>query len=373
MKKPAIIVVAYNRPRSLNRILQSLSEAQYETADIPLIISIDHGDNEEVISLAKQFEWQHGTKTVVCQEKNLGLKKHILQCGDLTRQYGDIIMLEDDLYVAKTFYGYACAALEFAEGREHIAGISLYNHLFNVHARELFEAVNDGYDNWYFQFASSWGQAWSEKQWQGFRSWLEQNDGKTLTADNVPANVSGWSDKSWLKYFIKYMIDNDCYFMYPRISYTTNFFDEGTHSERAQTDFQVPLSEGIRRAFCFSDLSESEAVYDAFFENIRLKKMLGVSEEEIQIDLYGYQQTKKRYILTPKSLSYRVVKSFGCKLRPMDLNIIKQIPGDELFLYDTSIEEKAPVTDQARRLLYYYRGFKVRYMKDIIRERLKRK
>ncbi len=368
--KPAIVVVAYNRPRSLNRILDSIRRAQYEEENIPLVISIDHGDNREVVEAAERFSWEHGEKRIIRHTENLGLKRHVLSCGDLAWKYGSIIMLEDDLYVAKGFYNYAKQALAFTENDDKIGGVSLYNHRFNVHKRECFEAIDDGYDNWYFQFASSWGQAFTERQWEGFREWLSENDGRDVAGAAVPENVSGWGEKSWLKYCIAYLIETDRYFLYPRMSHTTNFFDEGTHSRRAQTDFQVPLGAG-RKEYCFSGLRESQSVYDSFFENKRLAYAVGMKEKEVEIDLYGYRPLTKRYCLTMRSLPFDVKKSYGCMLRPLDQNIICNIPGDSFFLYDREKPAKAPKEKRGERILYFYRGFKVKYLFEIIKMRWK--
>lgn len=368
--KPAIVIVAYNRPRSLNRILDSIRRAHYDAENIPLVISIDYGDNREVMDVAERFLWEHGEKKIIRHTENLGLKRHVLSCGDLAWKYGSIIMLEDDLYVSEGFYDYAQKALDFTENDDRIGGISLYNHRFNVHKRLGFLALNDGYDNWYFQFASSWGQAFTEKQWEGFREWLSENEGRDITDVSVPANVSGWGDKSWLKYCIAYLIETDRYFLYPHVSHTTNFFDEGTHSKRAQNDFQVPLSAG-RKDYCFSSLSESRAVYDAFFENERLSPLPGVDGREVEIDLYGYRPLTKRYCITWRSLPFEIVKSYGCRLRPLEQNIICSIPGNDFFLYDREKAAKAPKEKRGERILYFYRGFRVKYILEIMKMRWK--
>ena len=82
-----IVVVAYNRLSCLDRLLNSLNRAEYEKDDVELIISIDRGDNAQVLELAQRFHWLHGTKRVIYQSENLGLKKHILRCGDISGQY----------------------------------------------------------------------------------------------------------------------------------------------------------------------------------------------------------------------------------------------------------------------------------------------
>ncbi|MBN1143204.1 MAG: hypothetical protein JXA72_02230, partial [Bacteroidales bacterium] len=86
---PVIVVVAFNRPRSLERLLFSLKNAK-NIAHAKLIISIDNKEPENfpVRDLATNFEWPFGEKQVIYQEKRLGLKQHVLKCGDLANEYG---------------------------------------------------------------------------------------------------------------------------------------------------------------------------------------------------------------------------------------------------------------------------------------------
>ncbi len=396
-KVTAIVVVAYNRDVSLQRLLTSLAAANYPVNEnIPLIISIDKSNNPRVTELAEQFVWKHGEKIVNRQRENLGLKKHVLMCGDLTETYESIIMLEDDLYVAPSFYFYTEAALEFAANKPGIGGISLYSHQLNVHMREPFCAVDDGYDNWYFQFASSWGQAFTKKQWHAFRNWLSVNDQKSLVDETIPQNVSSWSDKSWLKYYIKYLVENRLFFLYPRISLTTNFAEEGTHAKRADSscDLQVPLAGRKSRDYHFSSLEESHSVYDAFFENICIKKVLReqikkavwtespdtpadetIQEQDIEIDLYGSRpiDSDKRYLLTSRGLPYKVIRTYGRRLRPMEENIIHEQAGEELFLYDRKCQGAAPKINAAGKYLYIYKAIKVKTLFAIMWFRIKQK
>ena len=375
MIKPAIVVIAYNRDASLRRLLKSLNDANYDSDDVMLVISIDKSEDTKVPAVASAFDWKHGEKRVILREERMGLKNHVLVCGDLVSEYGHIIVLEDDLFVSKDFYSYTCAALLHSEKDARIAGISLYNHQLNVHVREPFEAIDDGFDNYYMQFAQSWGQAYSKEQWQGFKSWYESNSSKPVEADNVPLNVSSWSDKSWLKYYIKYIIEEDKYFIYPRVSYTTNFGDEGTHAKGSVSDLQVSLASKKSRDFCFSNLDDSDAVYDAFFENNRLEKvllkLLNIEKERITIDLYGYKNDQKKgYVVSSKALPYKVVKSFGRMLRPIDANIINDIEGNDFFVFDTKVAASLPNINKATRVLYNYKALNVNKMIDVIKHRL---
>ena len=386
----AIVVIAYNRIESLKRLLSSLENADYpEGVEVPLVISIDRqadDKNKDVYELAKDFEWHFGDKEVIYHEKNLGLKAHVLSCGDLSLRFGSVILLEDDLYVSPAFYSYAVNAIDFASDKERIGGISLYNHRLNVHVREPFSAVHDPYDNWYFQFASSWGQAVSDKQWKGFKEWLSENDGKDIADENVPLNVSTWSEKSWLKYHIKYLIETDKYFLYPSISYTTNFSDEGTHAKEMVNDLQVPMS-GRRGdlLFNFSDISESRSVYDAFFENVVLKKEIRefikdtedveLEDDEICIDLYGYKTIpdKVKYALSGKALPKRRVVGFARRLRPIDENVFLKMNGNDFYLYDMNKAAEPPKISMIGKILYNYRAINAKSIIKILKYRIRQK
>src|SRR5687768_8098504 len=104
MNSPAIVITAYNRPEGLSRLLKSVADASYDSNNVTLVISIDKSDSNKVYELADSFEWKYGQKKVIKHNEHLGLKEHILRCGDLTDQYGSIILLEDDLIVSPWFY-----------------------------------------------------------------------------------------------------------------------------------------------------------------------------------------------------------------------------------------------------------------------------
>lgn len=78
----AIVVVSYNRPTSLNRLLTSLSLAYYPTKSIELIISIDYSGSNDCSEIASNYVWGHGIKYVVSHDVKLGLRKHIISVGN---------------------------------------------------------------------------------------------------------------------------------------------------------------------------------------------------------------------------------------------------------------------------------------------------
>jgi hypothetical protein len=339
MSRPAIVIVAFNRSKSLLRLLSSVSKAEYPEGElIPLCFCIDYQDSEmnrEVVRIAEQFEWRHGPKEIIHQLTNLGLKHHILQCGDLTKRFGSVIMLEDDLFVSPPYYDYTKQALDFYEENVEIGGVSLYNHKLNISNLFKFEPLQDDYDVYFLQIASSWGQGWTFQQWRRFRNWLANNEKRELLV-NMPDYILRWPTSSWLKLFIAYMVDTNKFFVYPRTSYSTNFGDAGAHFGRNNSIFQVPLvySNNCKPRFCLP--SDSLAVYDSFFEILpqiirRLNPFF--KEYEFDCDLYGLKKDKNLnfdIILTSKSMSSKIA-SFGLEMRPIELNVVTDCHGDVIY------------------------------------------
>jgi hypothetical protein len=231
--------------------------------------------------------------------------------------------------------------------------------------------MEDGFSNWYFQFASSWGQAWTKEQWSLFMAWYQKDPNLDL-ATNVPAYVRSWSPKSWLKYNIAYLVERELYFLYPKISLTTNFSDAGTHVGNDSTIYQVPLDYGPERQYHFSKVSQSNSVYDAYYENMRLHEALGLDREELSVDLYGIKPMMgHRYVLTARLWDKHIVASFGRSLKPHDDNILRKIAGHELFLYDIQKEGKnSHKFDFERKITYNFKQIPFRLTKLLIVKQL---
>lgn len=337
MIKPVIVVVTYNRPNSLKRLLNSLQNAEYEFNDVTLIISIDHQDSDnhnEVVRLANEFDWVYGEKKIIEHKKKLGLKAHVLCCGDLVNKFNSIIMLEDDLFVSPSFYTYTAEALSFYGDDKNIGGISLYNHKRNFLNNLPFELIPDSNDVYFLQIACSWGQAWTKNQWIGFRQWLVKKDGAKVLSDKVPKYVRNWPNSSWLKLYINYLVVHDMYFVYPNKSLSTNFGDSGTHNTIKNVEYQVPLFYGDKMDFIA--LEESINVYDVYFEI--LPSILKILKPELKnfdfsVDLYGLKELDyivSDYLLSSKNIQSEFNEkyiSYGLELKPIINNIVNNIHG----------------------------------------------
>lgn len=359
-----IVVVTCNRLSSLSRLLYSLENANYRDFDhIRLVISIDGGGPKEVESIARDFVWNFGEKEVIVRKTNLGLRKHIIQCGNLTQQYGDIILLEDDIFVSPEFCSYTSQVLGFYRNVDKIAGVSLYAYRSNEYAFLPFETANDGNDICFMQIPSSWGQVWTKTQWQKFMTFYNQNPTITVE-DKLPDAVKDWPESSWKKYFYKYMVDNDLFFVYPQNSYSTNFADIGTHMNYEVNVFQVPLVQKSRSKLRLPTFENSNVKYDAYFEILPkcLKNVDAEDAKNVIIDLYGLKQFhlfSEKMALSAKPCK-EPVRQYGIEMLPFENNIAFNLSGNyisyapkENFLATLPDEKK---TEHIKKLMPFSFG-----------------
>lgn len=329
---PVIVIPAFSRQRSLARLLRSIKESNATNSSVKIIISLDGGYCPAVLEEAESFILKNPSLDVelVKRDKNIGLKNHILWCGDLVTDYGSVIILEDDLVVAKDFYEYAKSALNFYENEGRVGGVSLYGQRYNEYSNLPFEPMPNGSDTYFMQVASSWGQAWSRKQWLDFKNWFIRVDSEYLqNIIELPSQVSNWPETSWKKFYSAYLVEERKYFVYPFVSRTSNCADTGgQHTKLGVNYLQVPLSlkychdEVVR----FCNFSCRTIKYDAFMEAIMPKdfQFLGVDSSIIAIDLYGLKPKryldKYRYVITSKGSNSALV-DIPLKFKPMENNI----------------------------------------------------
>lgn len=336
-----IVAVGYNRPKPLKRLLNCINAADYcGDSNIRLVISLDRADNcDEMKKMADEFEWKHGEKEVILHPKRLGLREHFLFCGDLTQKYGNIVFLEDDVYVLPGFYRFAKACADKYEGDERIMGVSLYSLKYSETAHRPFTPLNDGNDV-YFAQLMSWAPVYFPKQWQAFREWYNAEPKPMEDVTCLPDNVRQWKMTSFKKYHIKYTITHDKYFVYPQSSFTTNFAEAGQHYAKDDDNLQVPLTFGNNREYRLADLDKSCSIYDAFMEMKpecfkRLQPEL--KKYDFAVDLYGNK--RRENISTPFCITAnhvkKSIKSWGCKTVPHETNIILNVPGNLFHLAKT--------------------------------------
>ncbi len=368
--KIAIIAVTYNRTDSLKRLLSSLEKAAYPE-QVTLIISIDKSKTDEVERFADNYHWPHGNLSVVKHEKNLGLRTHMLSLGEHFKDYDALIVLEDDITVAPSFYYYTKACVEKYFGNCDIAGISLYSFPMNNYNYLPFSPAKSKYDVYFMNCAMSWGEVWMKPQWETFKKWYESHSDE-FCLSHLPQSINRWPKSSWLKYHIRYCIEEDKYFVYPYYSLSTNNTDPGVNFDKGDTMFQANMLISLQTEFILPNCEQAEVRYDGFYQPKYLGKYLGINDKELCVDLFSEKPAclYRHYLLSNRPLPYRVMKSFALQLRPIEMNIIQRREGNELWLYDTTISSlppKAPDRYLAYAYLYQKGFYKARTMLGFIR------
>lgn len=350
----AIIAVAYNRVDSLTRLLSSLERAYYGE-DVTLIISIDKSKTDVVERFADEYKWPYGEKIVDKHEENLGLRPHMMSLGKWFDKFDAIVVLEDDIIVSPDYYYYTRQTVEKYYNCSAIAGISLYGFSINYQSSSPFTPVKNEHDVFFMNSAVSWGEIWMKESWKDFYDWY-LNHLEFDYSDIIPERLFEWGEKSWLKYHTRYCIEKNKYFVFPYVSLSSNNCDVGTNSKKTSSEFQVPLQRGRKEQYALPALDDQSVCYDGFFENKGLLKFLNLNDEDCCIDINGKKNNKlrKKYWLTTAFANYKIVKSFGLQLRPIEMNVIENIEGNGIFLYDTSVVEKNPYKDTGSVLRYYY-------------------
>ena len=347
----AICIIAYNRTESLKRTLNFINQATF-SRKTKLYISIDHSDSTDVEIFAKDFQWKYGEKEIILHKTKLGLRKHILSCGNILNNHDALIVLEDDIVVSPDFYNYAQATVNKYHDDDNIAGISLYNFPISYHSNQPFSPQLSDSDIYLMQNAQSWGQVWMRKQWKDFYNWYLVNNDEFEELPHLPKSICSWPKNSWLKYHTRYCIEENKFFVYPYKARSTCFADVGEHTNNSTSIYQIP----ILTSLCNTYNLAPNVKYDSFFENISIYTWLNLKETDICIDFYGDKgnREKRRFWLTRQQQPYKVIKSYGLRMKPYEMNIKYNIKGNDLFLYDTQTHRDFIYDNECKRRQHLY-------------------
>lgn len=300
------------------------------------MISIDGGGNrnKEVNSIASSFYWKYGKKEIIEHKENLGLRDHVISCGNLTCKFENLIILEEDCFVSRNYFNFAVKALSFFYNEKKVAGISLYSYNYNESFGTPFIPVADGNDNYFMQVPSSLGQVWTRGQWSGFKAYYNLKPAID-NEDKIPEKVKTWPESSWKKIFYKYLVVNDLFFVYPYTAFTSNFGDSGTNLSKQTQAYQVAIEHyDNKEDYNFLQFDSSKNKYDAYFEilpDCLIAKGV-MLDTDTCIDIMGSKPLHlftSRYALSSKSCTHSL-KSFDNALIPLPLNVLYQLEGDSI-------------------------------------------
>ena len=180
-----------------------------------------------------------------------------------------------------------------------------------------------------------------KKQWNLFKQFYETKP-VILDTDKLPEPVKQWSETSWKKYFYLYIVRKKLYFVYPYVSYSTNFGNMGTHYRKTTSILKVVLMTDHKNNL-FPKLQEAKIIYDAYMELLPESFWdLGVKKNiDFCVDMYGSKQLelfKNENWLSIKEC-IRPIEQYGMDLIPMENNIICGFTGN-IFSFSKRVNYK---------------------------------
>jgi hypothetical protein len=178
---PPVLVLAFNRPDTTRRVLESLRPAKPEriffAVDGPRPEMADEAQRvAQVRELATMIDWDCEVQTLF-RSKNLGCKLGVSGAiGWFFEQVEAGIILEDDCVAHPSFFPYASELLERYRDDGRILMVSGDN--FQQDRRRT------GYSYYFSRYAHIWGWATWRRAWQHYdhemKSWPELRDGGGL-------------------------------------------------------------------------------------------------------------------------------------------------------------------------------------------------
>lgn len=207
-----IIVFAYNRLEHLKRTLDALAEAD-GAKESELIIFADGYKGEadkNAVLMTQEYVREYAQKNkfrktnVIIKENNIGLAESVISgVTEIIEQNGRVIVVEDDIVVAKDFLRFMNQALDYYQDKKKVWSISGWAPVL-----EYAKAAMEDTYAWYR--CSSWGWAtwkdrWESVDWEvkdysdfkySYRKRKQMNRGGADMADMLDMQQAGKID-SW--------------------------------------------------------------------------------------------------------------------------------------------------------------------------------
>lgn len=194
-----IILIAFNRPNHLNRLLNSLKVNEC-FVDFPVILALDGPRNNEDLTLQERILREqsdtiekHPSFKVSHRETNIGSKRHITETVSLQlTSYDAVIVLEDDLEVGTHFLSYMRAALTKYRDCKEVHHISGFSHVTGNELNQSF----------FIRYMNCWGWGtWSDR-WEKFNDCSEDYIRSFSQEDRRIFNCNGSHD------FFRQIVEN---------------------------------------------------------------------------------------------------------------------------------------------------------------------
>ncbi len=188
-----IALFVYNRPQHTERTVKFLKQNEF-AAESRLFIFSDGAktpaDEEKVNEVREFINTIDGFKSVeiIASKTNLGLANSVIAgVSRLTKDYGQVIVFEDDLISSPYTLTYFNEALNFYREEPKVMHIGAYMYILDD--KNLPESF-------FYRAATSWGWATWESAWQHFEpninTLIQQFDNKKKQEFSIEGTMNFW-------------------------------------------------------------------------------------------------------------------------------------------------------------------------------------
>lgn len=220
MELAPIIVFGYNRPEHYQRTLDALCKNGLASESVLFLYCDGAKDDASSETLAKIAEVrtiahaQHWAKEtyVIEASYNKGLAESIIDgVTEVIRQYGRVIVLEDDLVTSSGFLQYMNNALDFYQNEERVMHVTGYMYPHKWPLPETF----------FYEVPHCWGWGTWERAWQYFSNDAEglynywkgdwntfDKFGSNVLSEQLISNYNGSLNTWFVKWYAVVLMKN---------------------------------------------------------------------------------------------------------------------------------------------------------------------
>ena len=194
-----VIVIVFNRAKSMLRLLDSLNVAEYGKDRVKVEVWIDRSKNGKVdkitLETANSFVFKHGNYSVLNHDKHAGIYGQWLSTWAPSANSSEIaVILEDDLTVSPHFYKYLKLVHKKYDHSREINGYSLQG-ISIKHGGNGMLKVPRNNTVFLYPVLGTWGFSPSTRNWGNFLKWFSKANVNETFQPYVPGNVA----TSWYK------------------------------------------------------------------------------------------------------------------------------------------------------------------------------
>jgi hypothetical protein len=274
MRKTPLLVLAYNRPEKMRRLLDNLSAIR--PATVMVVVDGprpgDECDRAKVLAvqeLVQTIDWTNDVETLF-RPANVGLRASVADAVTWAiARYGETMVIEDDALPGRDYLPYSIAMLERFRNDDHVAHISGYNLVPP-------SVLRAGVGSRLTIYPESFAWATWERAWRGYDPTMEWarnvsiNDLAKITG--TLAGAARWKQNftdaaaerisTWAYRWIASMWSRGAVTLSPNRNLVTYIgYDEGTHTTLDAPWDELPVYDGAS-----STLLEGTPVLDAAAE-----------------------------------------------------------------------------------------------------------